>query len=104
VRDGEVHHIGFNPVGLARTPLLRGRSRAGLLASMAKVMSVDPARWTGRPWSAYLGALAPDVAAIVSALARTSTYVDAPDTFDAGAALVQLKAGLRGVLYLDGGW
>jgi phytoene dehydrogenase-like protein len=38
-------------------------------------------------------------------LVRVSTYTDAPDTLDAGAAVAQMQMALgQGVQYLDGGW
>ena len=42
--------------------------------------------------------------ALLEALFRLTTYVNDPDRLSAGAAIDQLRAGLRGVLYLDGGW
>ena len=42
--------------------------------------------------------------ALVHALIRLTSYCHASDSIGAGAALAQLAASLRGVLYLDGGW
>ena len=48
--------------------------------------------------------LPPDVRALFMTLVRVTSYADAPDLMDAGAAVAQLQAGLQGVRYLDGGW
>jgi len=41
---------------------------------------------------------------LVEALARTSTYANAPDLIDAAAARAQMLLALGGVIYVDGGW
>ena len=41
---------------------------------------------------------------LLLALVRISSYANAPDAMDAGAALAQLRRGLKGVRYVDGGW
>ena len=44
-------------------------------------------------------------AALALALVRLTTYVDAPDLLDAGAAVAQMQRAVSGgVRYLDGGW
>ena len=42
--------------------------------------------------------------AIIEALVRLSTYVDAPAQIDAKAALSQLRLSFQGTIYVDGGW
>lgn len=46
----------------------------------------------------------PPVRATMEAIARVSTYANAPDMVDARATLHQMQKGVAGVLYLDGGW
>ena len=45
-----------------------------------------------------------DVRALVLTLVRVTSYGNAPELMDAGAAVAQLRAGLQGVRYVDGGW
>ena len=52
----------------------------------------------------WLADLPADTAAIVELLVRLSSYTDAPEHFDAGAAIGQLQLALHGVTYVDGGW
>jgi phytoene dehydrogenase-like protein len=81
-----------------------GRVRTGLLLqSLQMHRGGDP---VGRSVDEWLHdrKLPPDAAALVNVLIRVSTYTNAPDLLDAGAAAVQLRRAIRGVRYLDGGW
>ncbi len=46
----------------------------------------------------------PLVRATMEAIARVSSYANAPAIVDAKATLLQMQKGVAGVLYLDGGW
>jgi phytoene dehydrogenase-like protein len=46
----------------------------------------------------------PRVRAALEALARLTAYANAPEEMSATAALDQIRLGLAGVLYVDGGW
>src|SRR6185295_18888096 len=48
--------------------------------------------------------LRPAVRAAMEALARVTSYTNAPDQVSASAMLDQIRLGLRGVIYPDGGW
>ncbi len=48
--------------------------------------------------------LSPVVHAAMEALARVTSYANAPDQMSASAILDQMRLGLRGVTYIDGGW
>jgi phytoene dehydrogenase-like protein len=48
--------------------------------------------------------LRPVVRASMEALARVTTYANAPGEMDAAAALDQIRLGIGGVIYADGGW
>lgn len=48
--------------------------------------------------------LTPRLRAALEALARVASYTHAPDTVSAAAMLDQIRLGIKGVLYLDGGW
>jgi len=104
LRDGALHPLSFGARDIATTKLLRPRSRVRILSLLARVPRMKPERFVGMPWAEFLGNEPDDVAGLLAMLVRTGTYVNAPATFDAGAAIMQLQAALRGVRYLDGGW
>lgn len=105
LRRSELLPLPFGPVSLARTGLLRGRSRTRLAALLARVPLLDPAELRGRSVSDWLGDEPDDVRALMETLVRTSTYAACPEVFAADAAVAQLALTLRGgVKYLDGGW
>ncbi len=104
LRGGDLHELTFSPVGLGRTKLLSPSSRVKLLALLAGFARLKTAQFVGTTWSDWLSGQPDDIAGILAMLARTGTYVNAPDSFDAAAALQQAQLALLGVRYLDGGW
>ena len=104
IRDGQLWPLSASPLDLARTKLLRPRSRVRLLSLLARAGKMDTGRWVGRPWAEWLGNESDDVAGVIQMLVRTGSYVNAPARFDAAAALDQFKLANRGVRYLDHGW
>lgn len=104
LRDDTLHRLSMNPFSIAATKLLRPRSRIRLLSLLAGLPTMKTGRFVGIPWQDFLGNQPDDVAGLVAMLVRTGTYVNAPATFDSGAALDQLKLALKGVRYVDGGW
>jgi phytoene dehydrogenase-like protein len=48
--------------------------------------------------------LSPLVRAAIEAISRVSSYANAPSLVDAAAMLGQIRRGVKGVLYIDGGW
>jgi phytoene dehydrogenase-like protein len=101
-----LHPFPAGPGQLARTPLLRPVSRWRFGRFMTRLPRLDAARLAGRSVTDWFDDedLPPDVRALILALVRVTSYGNAPDLMDAGAALLQLRAGLQGVRYLDGGW
>ena len=103
---GVLHLLPTGPTTLARTHLLRPASRLRFARLMAALPRLDVGPLCGRSvtqWSNDEG-LPDDVHALVLALVRITSYANAPDAMDAGAALAQLRRGLKGVRYVDGGW
>lgn len=104
---GRRHLMPATPGQLLRTGALRARSKVAVASLLARVPRMEAGSLVGRTvdeWLADIG-LAPDAAALVRAIVRLATYVDAPDRMDAGAAVAQLQMVLgEGVLYLDGGF
>lgn len=104
LRDGEVHRVVMGPIGLLRNPVLRSRSRLRMAALFARLPRLDPAGLTGRSVADWLGDEPDDVRQFMEMFIRLATYTNAPGIFDAGAAVIQLKMAMGGVLYVDGGW
>jgi phytoene dehydrogenase-like protein len=104
--DDDLHPFPAGPGRLAWTPLLRPASRLRFGRLMTRLPRLDAARLAGRSVTDWFDDedLPDDVRALVLSLVRVTTYGNAPDLLDAGAAVSQLRAGLQGVRYLDGGW
>jgi len=102
----DLHPFPAGPGRLARTPLLRPASRLRFGRLMTRLPRLDVARLAGRSVIDWFDDedLPDDVRALVLSLVRVTTYGNAPDLLDAGAAVSQLRAGLQGVRYLDDGW
>jgi phytoene dehydrogenase-like protein len=103
---GAIHPYPTGPSELARTPLLRPSSRIRFGRLMLGLPRCSADRLVGRSLTEWFDdeGLPADVRALLMTLVRVTSYTDAPDLMDAGAAVAQLQAGLQGVRYLDGGW
>ena len=92
---------------LARSRLLRARSKPGLARFLAGMKGWRPEQVAGLTISEWLDGfdLADDARAIVRMLVRTTTYLNDEHTASADVAATNLLQGLTaGVRYLDGGW
>ena len=92
---------------LATTKLLNTRGKLAAGRFLGGLGRIDAPKFVGRSVTDWLGnaGLPADTEALVRMLIRVSTYANAPDEFDAGAAIMQMQMALgSGVLYLDGGW
>lgn len=78
-------------------------SGAALARFYARVLA-DPDIGTGLSLAQVLAPLPPIARMAVEALLRLTTYVHATAELDGKAALHQLRVGLAGVIYVDGGW
>jgi phytoene dehydrogenase-like protein len=107
LRHGALHPLPRRAGALARTHLLRPRSRVQAARLLSGLARIDPATVAGRSaatWFDELG-LHPDTRDLITMLARTSTYVGEMEHLAADIALRQLQASLAsGVRYLHGGW
>lgn len=105
VRGGRAYPLPARPFELLRTGLLGRTDRLRLLTVLARVQRADPTRWVGRPVSEIAGGASDRVREFLEMFVRVSTYTDAPEVLDAGAAIAQMRMALGpGVVYLDGGW
>ena len=107
-RGGTLHALpGDARTFFGTTALTGAADRFGLIRRLTG--AALPEVWRGRPVSEWLSESLSEqdsgAAGIARALIRVSTYADAPNRQEAGAALLQLqRALLGGVRYLDGGW
>ena len=101
-----LHPFPTGPGRLARTPLLSPASRIRFARLMTRMPRLDAARLAGRSVTEWFDGddLPDDVRRLVLTLVRVTSYGNAPELMDAAAAISQLRAGLQGVRYLDGGW
>ncbi len=103
-RQGELHPLPYTASATLRTKLLGLRGKARFARWYGSLRRVDSESLVGTSVSEWVGAEPDDVVDIIEMLVRLTTFVNAPDLLDAGAAVDQLRAGLAGVRYLDGGW
>ncbi len=107
--DGALHVLPTSPRSLLSTSLLgaRGKLEVAKLMAMLGAGGIDAAAIAGVPLATWLDRTLrdPGARALGEALARLSTYTNAPGELSAGAAVSQLAmAAKAGVLYLDRGW
>jgi phytoene dehydrogenase-like protein len=104
LRDGELTPMSMRAADIMRTPLLGLRDRTRLLSLLGRLPRINSDELVGRSVAEWLGDTPTQVAQFVESLVRTTSYVNGPHVLDAGATIEQLRLGLRGVDYLDGGW
>ncbi|MBI3785116.1 MAG: NAD(P)/FAD-dependent oxidoreductase [Deltaproteobacteria bacterium] len=107
VSGGRKHALPGGFVSLLTTSLLRLPGKIELARLMGTLPKLRPSAAEGltlRQWTEQQ-LRQPNVRALVQALARLSTYTNAPDRLSASVALEQLQLALsQNVDYLDGGW
>lgn len=100
---GKLHAL---PTG-AGSLLITGLFNAGEKLAYMRVLKGITAGATGAgTFAAWLDSqkLTPRLRASLEALARVTSYTQAPDMVSAAAMLDQIRLGLAGVMYVDGGW
>ena len=103
LRGGALHALPGDAASFFGTTLFTGRDRLsvlGVLSAITAGFEPDPAL-TVRQW---IAPMRPAVADFVSSFVRVTSYANAPDAMPAVAAVRQIRRGLGGVTYLDGGW
>jgi len=106
IKDGRIQRLPAGVWAFLTTSLLDAPARLDLGLFLARLAFVDPTRYAVTTVRAWLDEALRTQAArqVVEVLIRTGTYADAPERLSAEAAIRQLKAGVHGVVYLDGGW
>ena len=105
--DGRLVLLPVDARSLLQTTLLSWRAKPGAARLLAALPGIDPAGLAGATVAEWSSTATTDETTrrLLHALVRVSTYAEAPDHLDAGAALSQVQRSLSGsVRYLDGGW
>jgi phytoene dehydrogenase-like protein len=104
--EGRLHTLPRGPVSLLTTDLLGLAGKlefARLLGGVGRIDTGPLSRVSMREWM-NTRLSRDDVRALLSAVTRVATYCADLDAMSADAALSQVRLGLAGVRYLDGGW
>jgi phytoene dehydrogenase-like protein len=106
IRDGELFRLPSDPLALVATGLLSWGQKASAARWFGTIPKLDPEAYADDSVASWLDrtGVAPEVRALIEAFVRVSTFTNAPETFSARTAIVQLKKALGGVLYVDRGW
>ncbi len=104
--EGALDRLPGGPRGLLATHLISARGKLQLAAFLAALprMRLERLQYTTLADWAEGRFREPMLRRLILALLRLSTYTNADDRTSAAAALSQLRAGLKGVWYVDGGW
>ena len=104
---GELHRFPAGLLSMIATDLFGVGGKIDAARALATLARTDPRPLRDVPWGEWLQRVVPraEVRDAVHALARVTTYANAPQRASAGATIAQVKRGISpGVLYLDGGW
>ncbi len=99
-------YVGGEVVSWTRLVRRGVHQRARLAALLGGLGAGRAGALAGHPASSWIESTLddPGARAVAASVLRTATYSADLDRLDAGAAARQLRAAMRGVLYLDGGW
>jgi phytoene dehydrogenase-like protein len=103
IRRGRLHRLPDTAASLWSTSLFGLRDKLQFARTLREVVSDATAAGSYADWL-EARRLRPAVQQAMEALARVSTYANAPALMSATAALDQIRLGLSGVIYADGGW
>jgi phytoene dehydrogenase-like protein len=103
---GQLARLPVGPGSVATTKLVGARGRVQLVALLGRLATLDPLAFADRTFQAWLDEahVRADVARVVLALGRLSSYANLADEVSADVVLSQLALSRAGVLYLHGGW
>ncbi len=104
-RGEALFRLPSGPGSLLTTRLLSGKDKAKALSVLAGLPLMNPETLAGKTVSEWLEPMPVEVGQLIGMFIRLSSYANAPERQDAGAALRQLVMAVRsGTLYLDDGW
>jgi phytoene dehydrogenase-like protein len=104
---GRLHRFPAGFFSMLATDLFGFGAKVEAARALMKLTRTEPEPLRDVPWGEWLEELAPreEVRAAIDAVARVTTYTNAPGIASAGATVAQIRRGASaGVLYLDGGW
>jgi len=106
VRDGRAYTLPVGLASLLTTGLMGPAAKVELARTLDGLRKREPADFRGASVAEWLAGerLRPEVREVIEALVRVTTYTADSARLAADAALGQIQSGLRGVLYVDGGW
>lgn len=107
VAGGTLHRAPFSAAGLAATTLLAEAEKGELALLLRRLADGSATAPSGASLREALAALSPSpgIRAVLAAMVRLTSIVQAPEAADGQALLDQLRGGLtRKVRYLDDGW
>lgn len=100
---GRLHTLPFGAAALATTGVFDLSDKLNFTQVMASLPKARPGPGSFSDWLDAQN-LRPRVREVVSAAARLSSYANAESEVPAAAMLDQLRIGLAGTLYVNGGW
>lgn len=101
--EGRLHTLPLGAGALAKTGLLDVADKINFAQVMAAAPKAYPQSGSFADWL-DAQTLRPRVRAVISAIARLSSYANAESEVPASAMLDQLRIVLAGTLYVNGGW
>jgi len=105
-----VKTVGHSPPLLSARALIAGSPHPFPVTQVGRIIArvavTRPAAWTGASTAEWIGStgLRAEVAMLMEAAVRVTTYASDLGRLPASLALAQLRSGASGVSYLDGGW
>ncbi len=100
---GRLHALPATAQSLLMTDLLGVGEKIAYARILKAIVAGATGEGTFADWMDAQG-MTPRLRAALEALGRVSSYTHAPEMVSASAMLDQIRLGLNGVLYLDGGW
>jgi phytoene dehydrogenase-like protein len=106
IRNGKTYPLPFKPLPLLLSKLLSWSGKIEFIRLMTRFGRVDPSRLKETSLQDWVSKeiADPGVQELFYALCRLWTYADAADKQSAASVIRQGQVGMKGVLYLDGGW
>jgi phytoene dehydrogenase-like protein len=105
-RDGRAERLPAGVGSFLRTGALDRGSKVQVPRVATAIARLDPATVADRTYAELLDSwrIPADLRIVLDVFTRTASFTSALDQLSADAGVVQLRAAVRGVRYLDGGW
>lgn len=100
---GRLHSLPQGAASLLTTSLFNAGEKLTYMRVVKSIIDGVTGAGTFTEWM-NTQKLTPRLRASLEALARVTSYTNAPDMVSAAAMLDQIRLGLKGVMYIDAGW